>query len=533
MIMSLPRIALAWIVLVPGALPAGDLPPIERVEVLPPGALSVNGKPFFPRMCWLQDPGNFPSLKACGMNTVAGYWPRSGGTRDAKEYLDRAWASGLYGVMPFHRDLKGHPALLGYIHADEPDLPHLESSARVEPGPKLRINKKTPLWKLIDGDLFSWSVLDPLEGASVTIRPGNPVKAERVAVWLTVSSGLSLAREIAFEADGREILRAGVEAKKGRQAFDLPGPVTFEALTVRVVSTVPGSQVWGSLGEIEAFDGGGKNVLLSPPRSVPRAQPAETLKRYEEIKAHDPDRPVFLTLTGYFHPIFKKWSEGERNRLYPAYIRAADVVGYDIYPIYGWNKPEWIHLVHEATGLLAAMAGERPIYAWIETSKGGQWTGALERQKDVTPRHIRAEVWMAICRGASNIGYFTHVWKPSYSQFGVPPENRKALARINARIGELTPVLLGPGPERKVSIEAAGGVKVDCLARKAGGELYIFTVHFDEKDRGVRARILAEGLQAGTEITVLHEDRSLRSEMGFFTDDFEPLAVHIYRLPPP
>ena len=37
---------------------------------------------------------------------------------------------------------------------------------------------------------------------------------------------------------------------------------------------------------------------------------------------------------------------------------------------------------------------------------------------------------MAICQGATAIGYFTHVWKPSYHQFGVPEENRKALRRI-------------------------------------------------------------------------------------------------------
>ena len=58
---------------------------------------------------------------------------------------------------------------------------------------------------------------------------------------------------------------------------------------------------------------------------------------------------MFLTLTGNFHPHFKKWSDAQRSELYPQYIQATDVVGYDIYPIYGWNKPEWIHLVSEAT----------------------------------------------------------------------------------------------------------------------------------------------------------------------------------------
>ena len=41
---------------------------------------------------------------------------------------------------------------------------------------------------------------------------------------------------------------------------------------------------------------------------------------------------------------------------------------------------------------------------------------------------------MAICRVATAIGYFTHVWKPAYHQFGVPEENRTALREIIAQI---------------------------------------------------------------------------------------------------
>ena len=508
---------------------AGRLPPIERVEILPQRAIAVNGAPFLPRMAWLLDPGKLPAAKECGMNVVAGYWPGSGGTKDVKEYLDRVQEAGLYGVMPFDERLRGHPALLGYIHDDEPDLPHPESDAAVEPGEGLRLNSKTPLWKLVDGDTSSWSVLDPMEGASVTIRLKEPVTASRLAVWLTISPGLSVAKEIAFEADGREVLRARLEAKKGRQAFDLPEAVELRELTLKVTRAAPGENVWGSIGEVEALNAAGENVILSPPRPVPRARPEEILKRYRDFKRHDPDRPVFLTLTGYFHPQFKKWGE-EHKTLYPEYVRACDVVGYDIYPIYGWNKPEWIHLVHEATELLVRMAGPRPVYAWIETSKGGQWTGPLERQKDVTPRHIRAEVWMALCRGATAIGYFTHVWKPSYDPFGVPPRNREALASVNAQLDRLAPVLLGGETPGRVSIEAEGSVKLDALARRKGEDLYVFAVNYDERDVPARATIRVEGLAAGRTVEVVDEDRSIAASGGCFVDDLEPLDVHVYRI---
>ena len=511
--------------------PGGEaVPPIEKVEIKANRVFHVNGKPFFPIMAWLQDAENFPSVKACGMNTVAGYWRASSGTKDVTEYLGLVEKAGLYGVMPFDERVQGHPKLLGYIHGDEPDLPHQVSDAEVVPGPGLRINPKTPLWKLVDGVTHTWSVLDPLEGAAVTIRLKNPVTVESLAVWPTISKGLAVAKDVSFEGDGRQILKAALEAKKGQQKLSLEKPATFTELKITVHTTFPGEQVWGSIGEIEGFDAGGENVLLSPPRHEPRAWPPQVLKKYQAMKSADPARPVFMTLTGYFHPHFGKWTDAQRSSLYPEYVKAADVVGYDIYPIYGWNKPEWIHLVHDATKMLVEASAPRPVYAWIETSKGGQWTGALERQKDVTPAHVRAEVWMAVCSGATAIGYFTHVWKPSYRQFGVPEENRKALREINDQITRLAPAILGERPEQRVTIEAEGDAKLDALAKQHDGQLYVFAVNYDERLVNTKAGIAVEGLPPGTEVAVIDEDRTIRSDTGSFTDSFEPLAVHVYRI---
>ncbi len=506
-----------------------EVPSIERVEIGRNRGVHVNGNPFFPIMAWLQCPQNFQTIRSCSMNTAAGYWTKSGGTRDVREYLDLVQQAGLYGVMPFDDQLKGHPALLGYIHDDEPDLPRLVSDALIEPAQSLKINPQTPLWKLVDGDVFSWSVLDPLEGASVTVKLNKLVTVESLALWLTISEGLAAAREIAFEANGRVILKAGVAAKKGRQKFDLPQPVTFNEVTLRVLSVERGQQAWGSLGEIEAFDREGRNVLLSPPKTFPRSSPADVVRQYRTMKAADPSRPVFMTLTGYFHPFFNKYNE-EQRKMYPQYTQAADIIGFDIYPIYGWNKPEWIYLVHEGTELLVGMAPRKPVYAWIETSRGGRWTGELSRQNEVTPAHIRAEVWMAICRGATAIGYFTHVWKPRYSQFGVPPANREAIAQINAQVTRLAPAILGDEAKEAVSIRGEDAVKLDALAKRHNRDLYVFAVNYDEALRRTQARVNVEGMSAVTRVAVVDEDRTVTSQEGFFLDMFEPLAVHIYRI---
>jgi len=508
---------------------AEELAPIESVEIKD-RAFSVNGKPFFPLMIWLQDAKNFPAAKACGMNTVAGYWPGSSGTKDVAGYLALVEKAGFYGVMPRSDRLKGHSHLLGYIHGDEPDLPRQVNDAEIVPAQGLKINRGAPLWKLVDGVWHSWSVLDPMEGASLTIRLRQPVTVESIAVWVTTSPGLAVAKEVSFHGDAKEILTATLEVKKGEQKFPLAKPATFRELKITVDSAHPGQHAWGSIGEIAAMDAKGRNVLLAPPRHEPRAQPEETLEEYRAIKRTDPSRPVFMTVTGYFHPQFGKWTDEQRKALYPAYVEATDVIGYDIYPIYGWNKPEWIHLVNDATARLTELAGPRPVYAWIETSKGGQWTGPLEKQADVTPRHIRAEVWMAVCNGATGIGYFTHVWKPSYDQFGVPEANRKEIRRINDQITRLTPAIIGGEPSGKMNVRAEGDVKISAMTKVHDGRLYVFAVNYDERLKQAEATITVEGLPPGREVEVVDEGRTITTRAGSFSDSFDPLAVHIYRV---
>jgi hypothetical protein len=507
--------------------------PIESVEIGPRREFQVNGQPFFPLMAWLQDPGNFAAMKECGMNATAGYWKGSGGTADVVEYMQHVQRAGLYGVMPFDPRLKDHPNLFGYIHDDEPDLPQQVSDAEVIPAEHLAINRKTPLWKIVDGVTHSWSVLDPLLDASITIRLQQPVTVTSLAVWPTVSSGLPLPKEVVFFGDGRELLVATMRAEKGQQKFTLPEPATFRELKMTVRSTYPGDNQWGSIGEIEAFDAAGKNVLLAPPRNVPRTMPEISLAEYRRIRTADSARPVFMTLTGNFHPHFDKFTDQQRTELYPAYIEATDVVGYDIYPIYGWNRPDWLHLVQEATARLTESAGPRPVYAWIETSRGGQWTGPLERQHEVTPAHIKSQVWMAICRGATAIGYFTHIWKPSYQQFGVPEENRQALRSINDQITRLAPAILAAAPAADATIQSAGDVRLDVLARQHDGHLYLFAVNYDSRAVATEARIAVKGLPEGWKIDVVDEDRTLVAEANGFHDRFAPLEVHIYRLAMP
>ncbi|MFP4057725.1 MAG: hypothetical protein ACLF0G_12735 [Candidatus Brocadiia bacterium] len=503
----------------------GGLPPIESVEIGEQREFRVNGRPFFPLMLWLQSEARIPDGLSVGVNTFCG----NGGHLSRTAYLDELAAKGLYGVVQFDPACVGHSHLLGWIHGDEPDLPAKRSDAQIQPAKHLRINRKTPLYRILDGVTHSWSVLDPMEGAELTIRLPRPVTVHSIAVHATVSKGLAVAKKVAFLGDGKPILEATLEKKKGRQEFDLTEPATFQELTFRVLSATPGEHVWGSIGELEAFDADHENVLLSVPRTVPRHSVEEVAEVYRRIKAAAPARPVFMTLTAYFMDCFEKYDEATKQRLYPRYVEHCDVVGYDIYPIFGWNKPEWLGRVADGVSQLRAIAGpRRPVYAWIETNVGSRWVSP-EAQKPLTPRHTRAEVWMAIIRGATAIGYFTHQWRPKYRQFAPTEEMRAELKRLNDQITRLAPAILAPPAGVEIEVRMGDRPTSHFKATRLGDQLTLFVQNMHTERR--EARIAIEGLQPGATVEVVDEDRTRKVSGNHFVDGFPPLAEHIYRIP--
>lgn len=523
---------------------AQELPPIREVSIGRQREFVVNSKPFLPIMGWLQGPQNLPKLKAVGINTVAGYWweenknEGAGGTKNASEYADLARKAGLYFIAPY---MEQHPAamktlagpgnLLAWIHGDEPDLPDTISEAEVVPAPGLAINNSTPLWKLLDGDKFSWSVLDPLDGAGFSIKLKQPATVRSLAVWLTVSPGLPVAKEIVFSSAGQEILRAPLENNKGQQKFDLPAPATFKELSVKILSSYPDKNKWGSISEIEAFDDQGRDVLLSTPRKVSRQTAEQVKAHYETIKAFDPMRPVLMTVSGFFindDVMHNWWTKEQSDALYPALLQWADVPGFDIYPIYGWNRSDKLNWVSQGSQELSAYAGRRkPFYVWIETQAGGDFG---DKAQPVSGVEIRNEVYQAIINGATAIGYFTHQFKPTFSEFGVPQENQKALLEINQQLQSLAPIILSADAKVQPKITIEGEVASQCLAKEYEGQLYLFAQNLDVGHKAGKATVAIDGLKAGTAVEVVDEKRTITAATNGFSDDFAPLAVHIYRL---
>lgn len=503
-----------------------DAAAIRTVEVGANREIRVNGQPFLPIMSWLQSPTRYGQLRSVGINTFCGNWKTPAG-----KMLQSARAAGGYGVYAFDAKAIGDPNLLAWLHGDEPDLPRKVYDAKVTCSKNMQINRSNPLEKMFDGVWHSWSVLDPLVGAEVTVELPGPVTVRRISVFVTISKGLAVAKDVRFLADGQDILAAALKAAKGEQAFALSKPATFRRLTLRVISATQGSNAWGSIGEVKAFDAAGKNVLLSPPRNVPRMTPAELAKQFAAIKQADATRPVFVTFTSYFMRQFDKYGEAERGKLYAEWVKSCDVAGFDVYPIYGWNRPDWIDYVARGTAQLRRIAGpKRPLYAWIETCKGGKYI-AYDRQIDVLPRHTRAEVWMALIQGATAIGYFTHAWKPTFTEFNCTAPMQRELKRLNEQMTRLAPAILAAPATTKVSMSLSGPGARHVKATSHDGAVYVFAQSLERQGDPRTATFTVEGLKAGQTIEVIDEDRKLNADAaGRFTDTFRPLQEHIYRI---
>jgi hypothetical protein len=273
----------------------------------------------------------------------------------------------------------------------------------------------------------------------------------------------------------------------------------------------------------------------------PRQEPAAVIDKATEIKSSDEDRLLFMTLTGHFSREQSTYSEPYRKEIYPQYISKTDVIGFDIYPIYGSGYASHLDWVGKGVAQLRELAGDRPVYAWIETSKGSKWM-SYERQPDVLPIHTRNEVWQAIIRGATAIGYFSHAWFPEFKEFAPTAEMQAELKRLNGQLTRLAPAILAGSTSRQIEMKLDHELHCQFKATEYNGTIHIFAQNIDlgpgaetakQFDpiypRGGEAIFKVQGLKAGTVIEVVDEDRTILAAKGHFKDAFAPLAEHIYK----
>ncbi|MBI5509739.1 MAG: hypothetical protein HY903_13375 [Deltaproteobacteria bacterium] len=262
-------------------------------------------------------------------------------------------------------------------------------------------------------------------------------------------------------------------------------------------------------------------------------EPATLKTQYDALRAQDPNHPAFTTLTAGFYSegSLPAWMGGSRSR-YDDYPKATDVIGFDIYPVYGWCQPSWLYKVGAAQSELIGYAPTNGTYQWIEAAKtSSKWCNLAARLPDdgPYPEEIRNEVFQVLANGATAIGYFTHSWEcpgTTYKQFCLSAAQESELARTNAQLTALARPILSPRYTGAVTTSVSGGGRLDTIARSYDGAIYLIAVSIERAAK--TATFTVGGVPSGTTVTVYDEGRTLTTAGESFTDAFAALAVHIY-----
>ena len=261
----------------------------------------------------------------------------------------------------------------------------------------------------------------------------------------------------------------------------------------------------------------------------PPIAPQKIIDEYNDIAKADPSRPVMLNL-GLSVAVNDWVGRGTRTghaEDYPEYIKGADIVSFDIYPVAGGPAEADGKLWYVAKGvdhLVQLAQGKQVVWNCIETSHIGT------KDKIATPHQVRSEVWMSIIHGSMGLIYFLHEFTP-FKEAAIldNPDMLAAVTAINKQIASLAPVLNSPTVTNGAQVQTDNAdAPVDVMVKSYQGLTYIFAAEM--RNASTKATITVPGLKLGSTVTVLDENRTIDTKDTSFTDTFDPWDVHIYQI---
>ncbi|MBN2325768.1 MAG: hypothetical protein JXR73_01350 [Candidatus Omnitrophica bacterium] len=264
----------------------------------------------------------------------------------------------------------------------------------------------------------------------------------------------------------------------------------------------------------------------------PPIPPEKVIEDYEELRAKDPTRPVFLNLgQGVANDEWKGRGKWGKKEDYLSYWKGCDILSYDVYPVAGLGKSDGEnYLWYVARGvqrLREWSQGQRTIWNCIEC------THISHESAKATPEQVKAEVWMSIIHGSMGILYFVHEFKPQFNEDALldDPVMREAVAEINRRIHSLAPVLNSPTVGGTISLSSSNSqCPLAAMCKKYNGKIYVFTAGMRNAETKGVLKIENEENIAERKINVLFENREIDLKNNQYEDHFSPYDVHIYEI---
>jgi hypothetical protein len=262
----------------------------------------------------------------------------------------------------------------------------------------------------------------------------------------------------------------------------------------------------------------------------PPIAPSTVVADFEKIRAADPTRPVLLNLGQGV--AWDNWiGRGVRRNHpedYPEYVKGADILSFDIYPAVHPDPEVAGKLEFVARGVERLMEWTTPtqiVWNCIECTRIGN------TEVKPTPDQVRSEVWMSLIHGSRGLIYFVHQFKPTFREAALldDPDMLEAVTRINRQIHELAPVLNSPSIAGTVELSVTPAeIPIATMVKRHGDSTWLFAVSM--RPRPATVAFTLQSISAPVEAEVLGESRSIPVQTNQFSDQFEPYAVHLYRL---
>lgn len=248
---------------------------------------------------------------------------------------------------------------------------------------------------------------------------------------------------------------------------------------------------------------------------------------YERLRSKDPSRPILLNLgQGVANDEWHGRGSGAHIDDYLTYVKGADIVSFDVYPVAGINKPDgenylW-YVAKGVSRLVKWTEGKKIIWNCIECTRIGN------KEKKATPHQVRAEVWMSLIHGTKGLIWFVHEWEPKFNEHALldDPEMKSAVSKINHQIHELAPILNSTNIENLATVESSDpDIPIAIMTKQYKGKIYLFSVNMRNKPVKGTFKLICK---AKAKAQVLWEDRIIDIDDSLFSDEFGPYDVHIY-----
>ena len=223
---------------------------------------------------------------------------------------------------------------------------------------------------------------------------------------------------------------------------------------------------------------------------------------YNAVYEADPVHPSYLVITN--------------PKVYETFGRMCDVLAVDTYPI-----PNGI-ITDVGDNIALAykqIAGDQPVW---HCGQLFHWPEA----RYPTPQEHRFMTYITLIEGAKGMLWYTYKGYGHYLPEDAP-DLWKAHTGILDELHELAPLFLSPGFGKNITT-TDNNPDIRAIIKKGPTGTFLIAAN-RSKTKTCKAEFAPGSNWNGT-VPVYHENRTVKVNNGKFTDAFEPLAVHIYKL---